>query len=573
MNKIKVISVIILITFQIQGCSTILETVSLDISKTILSETEIQEEFDIKIKSLNFDTAKIANKSPYSRQLMIVGSGSKANVFNETDFLSAKLPTTHTKSDYLIGIEDELIFTRLNDFIINDTKWPTFTEQSDYKIGVGDELTMVQVNDGKSTISIDPKGINSKLGEISEKIISSASVVDNNGNILFLGMGSIKALNKTLETVRTDIRNTLIRNGLAPNFQLEITKFQSQKAIIDINDAKNRIIYVNNIPRTLKELILTADVTSTAESSTVISLTRSGPGKNIQTFEISYNQLFNNDTPDIYIKDNDIIKIKSIKELATINRAVVGSKGNILLPQVGNIYVENQTLDEVYKKIEKIIINNGYIPNFQIEIMKFASQKAYLIQKNIGNKVIPLTSSKITLRDLILNNENPITSKNALALITLKRNNEVFHVTGEQILDLDTPDIWIENGDQIEIEQLSYKRGQVFALSGAGGASIITIDPSERENLAEILFVPGGALRNVLAKRSEVYLLRGQKSPIAYHLDAQNVSRILVAAKTELRPNDIIYVAERPIVSFTRTLSEIAPLRTLLRDLEQGNIP
>ena len=152
MNKIKVILVIILITFQIQGCSTILETVSLEINKTISSETEIQEEFDIKIKSLNFDTAKIANKSPYSRQLMIVGSGSKANVLNETDFLSAKFPTTHAKSDYLIGIEDVLMFTSLNEFIINDTEWPTLTEQSDYKIGVGDELTMVQVNDGKSTI-------------------------------------------------------------------------------------------------------------------------------------------------------------------------------------------------------------------------------------------------------------------------------------------------------------------------------------------------------------------------------------------------------------------------------------
>ena len=50
-------------------------------------------------------------------------------------------------------------------------------------------------------------------------------------------------------------------------------------------------------------------------------------------------------------------------------------------------------------------------------------------------------------------------------------------------------------------------------------------------------------------------------------------SRILVAAKTELRPNDIIFVAERPIVSFSRTLAEFVPLRSLLRDLEEINIP
>ena len=89
--------------------------------------------------------------------------------------------------------------------------------------------------------------------------------------------------------------------------------------------------------------------------------------------------------------------------------------------------------------------------------------------------------------------------------------------------------------DQIEIENLDYKPGQVFALSGAGNAQIVSIDPSKRETLADILFTQNGALNNLLAKRSEVYLLRGQNPSVAYHLDAQNVSRILVAAKTELQ--------------------------------------
>ena len=70
------------------------------------------------------------------------------------------------------------------------------------------------------------------------------------------------------------------------------------------------------------------------------------------------------------------------------------------------------------------------------------------------------------------------------------------------------------------------------------------------------------------------YIYCGGKNPsVAYHLDTQNVSRILVAAKTELRPNDIIYVADRPIISFVRTLSELAPLRILLRDIKNENIP
>ena len=113
----------------------------------------------------------------------------------------------------------------------------------------------------------------------------------------------------------------------------------------------------------------------------------------------------------------------------------------------------------------------------------------------------------------------------------------------------------------------------MYALSGTSNARIVPIDPSKRETLADVLFVSNGALNNSLAKRSEVYLLRGQNPSVAYHLDAQNVSRILVAAKAELRPNDIIYAADRPIISFSRTLSEILPLRILLRDIQNDNIP
>ena len=146
-------------------------------------------------------------------------------------------------------------------------------------------------------------------------------------------------------------------------------------------------------------------------------------------------------------------------------------------------------------------------------------------------------------------------------------------MTVDEILNPKTQDIWIVDEDQIELETLAYKPGQVFALSGAGSARVVLIDPSIRETLADILFVENGALNNLLAKRSEVYLLRGKNPSTAYHLDAQNVSRILVAAKTELRPNDIVYVADRPIISFSRTLREILPLRTLLRDIQSDNIP
>ena len=103
--------------------------------------------------------------------------------------------------------------------------------------------------------------------------------------------------------------------------------------------------------------------------------------------------------------------------------------------------------------------------------------------------------------------------------------------------------------------------------------NIINIDPAQRETLADILFTSGGVLGSTSAKRSEVYLLRGSGPVQAYHLDAQNPTRLIVADFMELRPNDILFVAEQPIVSFNRALATIVPLRILLRDIQDNNIP
>ena len=84
-----------------------------------------------------------------------------------------------------------------------------------------------------------------------------------------------------------------------------------------------------------------------------------------------------------------------------------------------------------------------------------------------------------------------------------------------------------------------------------GGVSpqIFKINPANRETLADILFTSGGPLSSSSAKRSEVYLLRGNNPVVAYHLDAQSPTRLIVASEMELRPNDILYVAEQPIIS------------------------
>ena len=124
--------------------------------------------------------------------------------------------------------------------------------------------------------------------------------------------------------------------------------------------------------------------------------------------------------------------------------------------------------------------------------------------------------------------------------------------------------------DQVFVDRLPYRDNKVFALGGIK-PKIINIRPEMRETLADALFSEDGVIESEAAQRSDVYLLRGTSPIRAYRLDAQSPTRLIVADAMELRPNDILYVSEQPIISFNRALERIIPLRTLIADIANAS--
>ena len=496
---------------------------------------------------------------------MLPGSGAKAKVSNEAEFLTSNLPKSTNKSKYLIGYGDELIFTLVSEFQEKKIEWPNSPKPTEYLLGVGDELNFIQVLSNIDTVEI----LSESLTLANSEPLSSKGVIGANGNVLLLSIGNINAAGKTINEIRDDVRNLIISKGQQPNFQLEISKFRSKGVFVSrVDTSKNEIIFLSNLNITLQDIALKSGISESARVSSVIRLSR-----NSKTYSLTARQLFNKNSPKIYIQNEDRIEIDIILNNAFQEVVAVGSNGKVLLREIGSINAKNRTLDELRDKISKRLLDNDLKPTFQLEISKFSSKKAYLIQKDGGTKILNLTNVPTSLKDIIIANNGNVSSSKGLTIVTLKRDGKTYRIPTEQILNQEHNSFWIINNDQIELQTIPYKPGQVFALSGSTSAQIIPINPSKRETLADVLFAPGGALGNKFAKRSEVYLLRGGNPAVALHLNAQDVSRILVAAKAELRPNDIIYVAERPIISFSRTLSEILPLRVLLRDIQNGDIP
>ncbi len=572
-NVVKTVFIFFLFV-SFSGCSQLLQTVDLPIKTR---DKNSQQEFNVVEKTLTLEEAKSQNSTPYRRVVSQTGRGESARIIFENTLFKQQFPQQKLLKQYRLGIGDIVSFNILIDNKldknnnITKSQWPPQSLEKQYTLGIGDELTLTQIVEKLSKQT--PSNISNTSNfegfippENTKNIIEAKGRVGSDGSVLLLEIGRLEALGKTLNELRSEVRNILIRNGASPRFQLEISNFRSQKAFLTINTSSS-IITLNDQRTSLREVLSAAGKGLQPGKATRVRLQR---GKNV--YDMILREVFGNSAPDITIFNQDHIFIEDRTSSTKLSQSTVGQDGYIVLENVGRVYVLGKYLEQVQKEISSQI---DIVPNsqnsFQIEITGFNSQKALINIPDQPGGIIPITDVKIDLLSVLTANGVAIES-DSITRINFYRGRRLFQFTMDEVLRLGNKRIYLENDDIITVEKLSYKPNKVFVLGGIS-PSIININPSQRETLADILFTSGGVLSSANAKKSDVYLLRGSNPVVAYHLDAQNPTRLIVADAMQLRPNDILYVAEKPIASFNRALVTIAPLRILLRDIQDENIP
>jgi len=253
----------------------------------------------------------------------------------------------------------------------------------------------------------------------------------------------------------------------------------------------------------------------------------------------------------------------------------IGNDGSLLLIGVGRIDAKGRHISDLRDEVRTMLIRKGKTPDFQLEIEGFNSQKAYLTTDSTTNPqigfVLPITDQNIPLRQIIAS-AGIAFNETVFTIVKIQRDGKTYSFSLSDLFAENAPKVFLKDQDHVFIQNLEYVKGKVFLVGGIQ-PRVLEIQPELRQTLAEILFAPNGPLEQPSAQRSAVYILRGRSPIKAYHLDAQNPARILVADALEMRPNDIVYVSEQPINTFNRVLETILPLRLFSRDTRDGNIP
>ncbi len=252
----------------------------------------------------------------------------------------------------------------------------------------------------------------------------------------------------------------------------------------------------------------------------------------------------------------------SVKGITT-RELDVSDDGFVSILGIGRIQLAGlsqfQAEDLIYRKL----VTNQVNPQFELNISEFNSQSIYLSAEGVfsteessGNE-IPYTNIPVYLHQ-ILSRSSIRPKKGEDSLVVLRRKDEIYRLSLKSTLDGTIKKIRMMPEDRIFVEPLPYRKERAIITGEVAQPKLIELSAFERRSLAEALYEGQGVLVTPTSDSSQIYILRQNNQKIkAYHLDASDPSRLTLAAKFELRPNDIIFVAPQFVTNYNRALVQI----------------
>jgi polysaccharide export outer membrane protein len=296
----------------------------------------------------------------------------------------------------------------------------------------------------------------------------------------------------------------------------------------------------------------------------------------------------------------------------------VQDDGAIAIPDVGRVSLAGLTIEEAENEVFKALVAAGLNPTFSVEVSEFNSQRV-----SVGGAVGQPTLVAITLKHLYLEEAlqvaGGITAPDLdYASVRLYRDGRLYQIPVTQLYSsTELKRIRLKDGDSIfvdtayELDQAkdyfeeqikllnlratarthalnelqtefnirkaqadearrnfterealdAVERDYVYLAGEVKQQSRFPLPFEHKASLADALYSSHGIATRE-GNVGEIYLLRGNVAGdkvIAYHLNAENAANLIVATRMELRPNDVIFVAEQPITRWNRVLAQFIP--------------
>ncbi|MGB3687827.1 MAG: polysaccharide biosynthesis/export family protein [Jannaschia helgolandensis] len=299
----------------------------------------------------------------------------------------------------------------------------------------------------------------------------------------------------------------------------------------------------------------------------------------------------------------------------------VRSDGAIAIPDIGRVPVAGLTLEGAEDALFQALVANNIDPTFSLEVAEFNSGRVSVGGAVANPTVVPVALTELTLDAALAGAGGVSTGNLDFALIRIYRDGRLYRIpiadylsrpalqktvliagdsvfVGEEF-DLDRAQAYFSEQIQragLQAAQRSQALAELTTEVGLRRAALdetrgnfqdrFALDAVERDyvyltgevrmpsrfplpfgrqaTLADALFESGG-FESKTANPGQIYVLRAAADSaepgavIAWHLDARNAVMFTVATRMQMRPGDVIFVAEQLITRWNRSISQLVP--------------
>ena len=270
---------------------------------------------------------------------------------------------------------------------------------------------------------------------------------------------------------------------------------------------------------------------------------------NIYNYQYAY-ALGSADTISINLTDTDDLD----------GSYIIGPNGDIDLPFVGKINIENLTLTETKKKLISVL--KKYYKNYdlQIKIEEFNSSKVYILGAVKNQLTINLNQKPIKLIDAAIQaNYNPNSAdKNFGNKGLLRRDNQVYKIDINKIFQsTDTKEnFYLKKNDVLFVDRNS-EALHIFGEVTKPGVYFPNMDYS----LTELISSAG--MNALTANASKVYVIREDYNSFlkinVFKLDIRNPINLVLGKRFILQSKDIVFIPPTNLVKWNRVISLLTP--------------
>ncbi len=296
----------------------------------------------------------------------------------------------------------------------------------------------------------------------------------------------------------------------------------------------------------------------------------------------------------------------------------VRDDGRIAIPEIGQIDIAGLTVEEAEARIFEVLVRNQIDPAFSLEVSDFNSQRV-AIGGAVGNStLIPITLKPLTLGEALTSAGGIQLANDEFGSIRIYRSGTLYQIPVKDYFEdpalqrrvlLDGDAVYVDTTYDLQqalafyqqrldvIAQRTQARAQALAeletevslrraalgeqrtnfealdqygaverdyvyLTGeVAKQSRFALPFGQTATLADALYDSGG-YNNATGSSRHIYVLRASNNPAefgavtAWHLDATNAVNLTLAARMEMRPDDIIFIEEQPVTKWGRSLQQ-----------------